>query len=130
MDRISRIKPVLLTLLCVTLLVARVDGAHWHFCFDGKEPAASLHMVDLSPHHGGMPGAGAAHHDADIALGAEVLSKSGKWSFGLDYTPAPVAVAFLLVLLTQAGGYTAPISGRAAAVAPFYLHPPSRGPPR
>ena len=130
MDRTSRFKPVLLTLLCVMLLVARVDGAHWHLCFDGKESPASLHLFDVGPHHGGLPAASAAHHDTDVALSADVLSKSGKWPLGLDYTPALIAVAFLLVLLNPARGYTPPIFGRAAAVAPFYLHPPSRGPPR
>jgi len=121
---------MLLTLMCVMLLVARVDGAHWHLCFDGKEPPASLHLVDMTPHHGTLPGASAAHHDADVALSGDVVSKSAKWSFGLDYTPALVAVAFLLVLLHTAQGSSVPAYGRYAPAAPYFLRPPLRGPPR
>src|SRR3546814_15570686 len=68
--------------LCVSVLVARVSGAHMHFCLDGSEPRASLHVMDGFDmrHDAGMD---APHHDVDILLGEQTLSKSGQLSVDL-----------------------------------------------
>src|SRR3546814_18618986 len=87
---------VLLTLLCVSVLVARVSGAHMHFCLDGSEPRASLHVMDGFDmrHDAGMD---APHHDVDILLGEQTLSKSGQLSVDLPL----LLIATLCLLLLR-----------------------------
>src|SRR3546814_17348652 len=117
---------VLLTLLCVSVLVARVSGAHMHFCLDGSEPRASLHVLDGFDmrHDAGMD---APHDDVDILLGEQTLSKSGQSS--VDLRRLLIATLCLLRLRPKR---REPIvllvvtDHRAAA----HLRPPTRGPPR
>lgn len=130
MEITSRLKPVLLTLLCVLLLVARLDGAHWHLCFDGKEPAVSLHLADLESHHDDQAGMNATHHDADVMMGSDLLPKSSKAGFQIDSAPVLLAAAFLLALLYRRQIHPLTDSVWPVISKSLFLLPPLRGPPR
>ena len=124
MIRAARSNVVLLTLLCVTILLARVGGAHLHLCFDGSEPPASLHFNEVdhqAEHH-----TDAEHDDLDISAVGDVVTKSGLSSLDL---PALLLVVLLLSLLTTLykPAHTRP--AHAFAASPPFLLPPSRGPP-
>jgi hypothetical protein len=112
--------------------------AHVHYCFDGQEPPAALHVGD-SPEHShehanhasqraDTPdhGAEADHDDLDVDLLNKALAKVVKhdqlglaplpaWSTVVDARPAP-ALAWSVD--------TPP------APDPLYARPPLRGPPR
>ena len=118
--------PRLLSLLCIALLVVRIDGAHLHLCPDGNEPPASLHLLDNGLH---LPesGADAQHQDADLALADEPFPKLTKLDSDL---PVFLVVALLFWTLSktfrqQISGYRSPI----VSTPPRFLRPPSRGPP-
>ena len=99
--------------------------SHVHYCFDGQEPAAAVHIADSAAHVHELPGHddGAEHDDLDVDVANPALAK-GKYDL-----PALVALA-----------WTAPVEalpGRAFAVGidippapdPRYVRPPRRGPP-
>lgn len=81
----ARPHPLFAALLCLALLMVRVGGSHLHLCFDGTEPPASYHVVDVDPHHE-SPGANVAHQDADVAVSADMYSKPSKT--GITYPRA------------------------------------------
>ena len=130
MNHAAPIKPLLLTLLCVMLLVAQIDGAHWHFCFDGKEAPVSIHLIDVESHHGGQAGMQASHDDTDVAMGVVMPPKASVYHFNLDSAPVLLIAAFLLALLYAKPEFQAPRIVRVAASAPYAFLPPLRGPPR
>lgn len=119
-----RVRFCLLLLLGVALLFTRLGGAHLHLCFDGLEPASSLHFIDSGQHADHH--AGEEHDDRDVSLIADALAKPIKLS---------LEVALLLVLM----GFGAPLfapaiprhrfAARITASPPFHLRPPLRGPP-
>jgi hypothetical protein len=116
---------VLLTLLCVSVLVACVSGAHMHFCLDGSEPRASLHVMDGFDmrHDAGMD---APHHDVDILLGEQTLSKSGQLSVDL---PLLLIATLCLLLLRPKRRESFVLLVATDHRAPSHLRPPSCGPP-
>lgn len=115
----------LLILVCVALLLSRVGSAHLHLCFDGKEPAASLHFVD-GGHHADHH-VGEAHDDLDLSLIGDALNKSGK--LGLDLSLLLFA-AFCLSFLLFTRRHIAPVDPpRAKPTSPRSIRPPLRGPP-
>jgi hypothetical protein len=120
----STLRTLLLTLLCVTLLAVRIGGAHLHFCFDGQEPAASVHMLDVDTH----PDAGmdAEHHDYDVMLGDNNLAKSG--TLGIELPVFLIAVIALLLPRVQRRSRM-PSSATLLRTAPPFLRPPGRAPP-
>jgi hypothetical protein len=62
----------LIALLCIFVVTMRIGGAHVHFCFDGSEPPATLHMSsDEGSHHEDE----AAHTDMDVSLSGDTLIK-------------------------------------------------------
>jgi hypothetical protein len=87
-------------LLLVVLLLLRVGGAVSHYCFDGMEPAVTIHFDNLSGH---------VQHDTAIGhtdvekqvLSDNLLSKI----FEVDLLPA-IAVLFLLALLPLGKSYS------------------------
>ena len=121
----SRFHPWLVMLLCVTLLL-RVGGAHLHLCFDGTEPPASLHLFEDGPHHETLS-FGFTHQDVDIAVVAELLSKSNNSANDLPLT--------MLLLASLLGFWFQPQRYFSALLPPFHyaskwlLRPPLRGPP-
>lgn len=112
----------LLTLICVTLLAARVDGAHLHLCLDGQEQSSS---VRLGPDGRGGTGAQAPHNDVDLAL-ADLLAKPGKGDLKQPLSLPPAQVA---LLLAQARFDFGAVPAVTAPFASSVLLPPLRGPP-
>jgi len=116
----------LLTLILIALLTLRVGGAHLHLCFDGSEPPASLHLLDDGSHHD-EDGASAPHHDVNLSVIDEALTKLGKASWDL-----PVFVAAAALLLTLLASPALLVTRRVIPPpqSPLYLlRPPLRGPP-
>jgi len=126
MLRESRHHPWLLTLLCVTLLMVRVGGAHLHLCFDGKEPPISFHLFDDGLHHGAA-GESATHQDADVAVTVDLFSKQHKW--GHDLPLMLLVVGLLWALLQTPRRFIAPFFTPTVYAAPAFLRPPLHGPP-
>lgn len=125
MIRDTRIQAWLLALLCVTLLLGRVAGAHLHLCFDGGEAPSELHLFDLGMHHG-KTGIGSPHADTDLAVPVEVLSKTKfDWKFAL----ALVAAAVLAGLVRAVKQVFVEAPRSYFLQTPHFLRPPSRGPP-
>jgi hypothetical protein len=117
----------MLVLVCVALLSTRLTGAHLHLCLDGSEPPASLHFNDGGhhiDHH-----VSDQHHDVDVPVMADAMSKSGKTGAGLDL----LLVLLAVFIWTWRGlNRTPPIRRdpqRSAASHAPYLRPPLRGPP-
>jgi hypothetical protein len=75
-------------LAAVAVLVAGVTNAHSHvhYCFDGSEPPAAVHLADAIDHHHAVPGdAGEAplgdgieHDDLDLDLPNQAIAKAVK----------------------------------------------------
>jgi len=112
--------------------------AHVHYCFDGQEPPAAVHLSDSPNHEHERPGHASHHDDAahqddaadhddlDLDLPNQALTKVFKhdqlalvpllgWSMVID-APRPAA---------PPRSVDAP-----AAPDPLYTRPPSRAPPR
>ena len=113
----------LLTLLCATLLVARMDGAHLHLCLDGQESPSSVHVWPDAPAHADTQ---APHNDVDLALAADSLAKPGKGDVDQPVALPPRSLA-MVVAATQFGPLIVPsvVFPPASSV----LLPPLRGPP-
>lgn len=119
---------VCLSLLCITVLLMRMGGAHLHLCLDGGEPPVSVHLstdtgVD-QPH----TGVGQGHHDQDVSLSGEALAKKLDGALQL---PVLLVAAFVLFLMRPMGG---PIILRdrttlVPRVPVFHIRPPLRAPP-
>jgi hypothetical protein len=119
---------VCLSLLCITVLVMRVGGAHLHLCLDGGEPPVSVHLsADTGADHP-EPGVGQGHHDQDVSLSGEVLAKKIDGALQL---PVLLVAALVLFLMRPVGGSLIPRDRTALVprVAVFHIRPPLRGPP-
>jgi hypothetical protein len=113
------------TFLTIALAVAGMGGLHLHLCFDGGEPATSLHVRDAGIHHG-LPASGDDHADVDLALDNDVLSKFGKFDFEFA---VPTTMALLLwTLLLGPASFESSLR-RFAPVRWHHVRPPLRGPP-
>jgi len=115
-----------IAILSIAILAMPMGGAHLHLCFDGNEPAASLHAVDNGVHHAG--GAAPVHHDVDVQLGD---SATGKKLSGSADGLALIAAAFIVFRLPSTGAVVVP-HGRADTRLPVpdtRLLPPLRAPP-
>jgi hypothetical protein len=131
-------------LTAFSLLFAGLTNAHAHvhYCFDGQEPPASVHIVDALDHHHAVGhldehaldheladqehGADGDHDDLDLDLPNQALAKSVKHDLA---TIAP------LVVWTPAHDTARSYSTvRHVAVPPrpppLYSRPLLRGPPR
>lgn len=125
MLRNSRLQAWMLTLLCVTLLVGRVGGAHLHLCFDGRESPSSFHLFDIGLHHP-ESGLDTPHEDVDVAVSDELLSKNKfEWNTPLALLAAIVVFGFL----RAPRRFVCLFIAHAIPAAPPFLLPPLRGPP-
>ena len=122
---------LLVWLLCIALVVMRVGAVHVHFCADGSEPAASVHIGDTGlddlDHPKGV-GVDSAVFDSDMSVPGDILVKK----FGGDFDPATMAVAFALLLFFVAVLRSVPVDWGPSLVRvsdPTQLRPPLRGPP-
>ena len=100
-------KKLIIVIALFALLIATLGGAHGHYCFDGQEPAFSVHFDNMGGHleHNEDD---LAHHDADMALNLQTLIKFfnadlslllplflfiyflpsfGRWSLFISYSP-------------------------------------------
>ena len=83
------IKKSIVTIALFALLVANLGGAHGHYCFDGQEPAFSVHFDNLVAHVDHVSDE-QTHNDTDMESGSQILIKF----FQTDF------FAFLPLLLT------------------------------
>ena len=70
-----------------------------HYCFDGQEPPAAVHLVDSTDHDHEIPGHddGAEHDDLDLDVPNQALAKAVKhdlpaidavaWTMPIDSLP-------------------------------------------
>jgi hypothetical protein len=114
----------------IAWLFAAMTNAHGHvhYCFDGKEPPAAVHLVDSTAHDHEVPGHDPSgdHDDLDVDLPNQAIGKVCShdapailpvlaWTVGVD---APVGTVRI-----------APDASQPAPDPPYY-RPPSRAPPR
>jgi hypothetical protein len=109
----------------------RVGAVHVHFCADGSEPVASVHVGDTGlddlDHPKGV-GVDSAVSDSDMSVPADILVKK----FGGGFDLATMAVAFALLLFLVAVVRSVPVDWGPSLVRvsdPTQLRPPLRGPP-
>jgi hypothetical protein len=119
---------LLVWLVCIALVIMRVGGVHVHFCADGNEPAASVHVGDSGlddlDHPKGV-GVDASVFDSDMSVSGDVLVKK----FGLDFDLPTIAAALTLLLAIVR---SVPVDRGPQLVRvsdPTRLRPPLRGPP-
>ena len=118
-----------LTALAVLFAGLTNAHAHVHYCFDGQEPPASVHLVDSTNHDHELPGGhhddGSEHDDLDVDLPNQALAKAVKYDL-------PAITTHLWTFAFEA----APRSALAERVdsppapQPRYVHPQLRAPPR
>ena len=117
-------------LAAFALLFAGLTNAHSHvhYCFDGQEPPASVHLVDGTDHEHELPGHsdGAEHDDLDLDVPNQALAKACKHDLP--------AIAAVLVATTPfellPGGALADGADIPPAPNPRYSLPQLRAPPR
>jgi hypothetical protein len=114
-------------LLCTIFLVIQSTDAHVHLCFDGQEPAVSIHIenrTELTQH---LTKVGLDHHDLDIDLGVNSISKLPK----VDLPVLALLFSALFIAFNLQG--KPPIarsrSTRFRYQSPSHFRPPLRGPP-
>ena len=118
-------KTWLLTLACIALLLMRIGGAHLHLCFDGSEPASSLHFSDAghhADHHGSQQ-----HDDRDVSLVGDTIVKLGKLNVDLPLLFLALLAFGLLSLPRSNTTRGDPVLNSINSL--WFLHPPLRGPP-
>jgi hypothetical protein len=102
--------------------------SHVHYCFDGQEPPAAVHLVDSTDHEHEMPGQHGAddeHDDLDLDVPNQALSKAVKHDL-----PANIAVAWATAIEALPGSALAESFDVPAAPNPRYALPQLRAPPR
>lgn len=117
-----------ITLLCITVLVMRLGGAHLHLCLDGSEPPVSVHLTDDARVNGSHTGVGQAHHDQDVSLSGEVLAKKLDAALQLPALLAALVLLFVVPLVLVA----IVRRDRTLLIHPipiFRIRPPRRAPP-
>ena len=102
--------------------------SHVHYCFDGQEPPAAVHLVDSTDHAHEVPGHhddDAEHDDLDLDVPTQAFAKAVKHDL-----PAIVAVAWATAVDSLPGGALAESVDVPAAPNPRYALPQLRAPPR
>ena len=112
------------------LLFAGLTNAHSHvhYCFDGSEPPAAVHLVDSTAHHHDAPGHsddGIEHDDLDVDVPNQALTKPVKHDL-----PAIPVLAFAIPLDALPGGTLADSVDTPPHPPPRYALPQLRAPPR
>jgi len=98
----------IVTIALFALLITNLGGAHGHYCFDGQEPAFSVHFDNLVAHVDHVTDE-QIHNDTDMGSGSQILIKFfqsdffvflplllalflwplfNKWRYAISYTPA------------------------------------------
>jgi hypothetical protein len=116
-------------LAAVALLFAGLTNAHSHvhYCFDGQEPPAAVHLADGTDHDHELPGHsdGSEHDDLDVDLPNEALAKAVKYDL-----PAITAHVWTAAFETVPRGALVDTVDVYPAPNPRYAHPQLRAPPR
>jgi hypothetical protein len=132
-------------LAALAVLFAGVTNAHSHihYCFDGQEPPAAVHLVDVTDHHHDVPGHShearghshdapghadddADHDDLDLDLPNQVsLAKVIKYDL-----PAIDAIVWTMPVESSPRGALAEGVDTPPAPNPRYALPQLRAPPR
>jgi hypothetical protein len=114
----------------IAWLFAALTNAHGHvhYCFDGQEPPAAVHLVDSSHHEHELPGhdpSGTEHDDLDVDLPNQALAKACK------HDAPPIAPVLAWTIAFDVPSRAAPIAYAATPPAPdpHFRHPPARAPP-
>ena len=118
---------IMALLLVMAFIVVPIGGAHLHLCFDGQEPAVSMHVSDGEAHHSRAQ-ISQSHEDMDLSAVGEVAAK--KFERNLDLA-ALLAVTIVLLLRWDAVDVSILQFASSPAHSPsiFSLLPPLRGPP-
>jgi hypothetical protein len=114
-------------LLCTIFLVIQSTDAHVHLCFDGQEPAVSIHIessTELTQH---LTKVGLDHHDLDIDLGVNSITKLPK--VDLPILALLFAALFIAFNLLGKPPLAQSRSTRFRYQSPSHFRPPLRGPP-
>jgi hypothetical protein len=115
-------------ILCSILLLLRIGGVHLHFCFDGQEPPASLHVLDGGSEHMGDGAGSLPHQDGNLDEASASILKSLAAVGDL-----PLLILAVLVPWLRASRPACPLPARRAPPprrSPSILLPPLRGPPQ
>jgi hypothetical protein len=118
-------------LAALAVLFAGVTNAHSHihYCFDGQEPPAAVHLVDSSDHEHELPGHhsddGTEHDDLDLDVPNQALAKAVKHDL-----PAIHVLVWTMPSESSPTGSMADNVDAPPAPDPRYSLPPLRAPPR
>jgi hypothetical protein len=116
-------------LTAVAVLFAGLTNAHSHvhYCFDGQEPPAAVHLVDGTEHEHELPGHsdGTEHDDLDLDVPNQALAKAVKYDL-----PAITTHVFSFALVSLPNGTFVDTVDIPPAPDPRYAHPQLRAPPR
>ena len=118
----------------LAVLFAGLTNAHnhVHYCFDGQEPLAAVHLADDVEHahetsgdHAGHHDGDADHDDLDVDVPSKALAKSLKHEL-----PAIASVFVSTTALEPGAGNQLPdLLATLPGPEPPYARPPSRAPP-
>ena len=128
--RARKVAPVLIALVCLTLIATRLGGDHLHLCLEGQceEPASSIHLFDSDVHHSDGVGEHGDDVDVDISHAASGFKAS---AMGGDL---PLLIFAVLVLFLSRTHRRAGVPPRRAApfrpLSTYRILPPLRAPPR
>jgi hypothetical protein len=115
-------------LSALALLFAGLTNAHSHvhYCFDGQEPPASVHLVDGMEHDHELPGHDGAgeHDDLDLDVPNQALAKAVKADL-----PAIALHLLAIVFEPSPPGALAESVDTPPVPLPRHTHPPTRAPP-
>ncbi|MEO8313338.1 MAG: hypothetical protein ABI645_00955 [Pseudomonadota bacterium] len=114
-------------LLCLALLSTRMLGDHLHLCFDGLEPAVTLHGDDGGRHHTSVD-VTPAHDDSDVDL----LTATSVKRLSTDLLLGSVLLVALFAALQPQAQLRRlfPELSLPSLSSIRHLRPPLRGPPR
>jgi hypothetical protein len=121
------------------LLFAGLTNAHSHvhYCFDGQEPPAAVHLTDSTDHHHELPGHhddaehdgaehdGPEHDDLDLDVPNQALAKVVKHDL-----PAIDGIAWTMPIESLPSGALAASVDTPPHPNPRYALPRLRAPPR
>lgn len=102
--------------------------SHVHYCFDGSEPPAAVHLADSTAHHhedAAHADDGTEHDDLDVDVQSQVLAKAAKYDL-----PAIPVLAWTVTLDALPGSTLADSVDSPPQPNPRYALPQLRAPPR
>ncbi len=126
MRRPSVSRQVCYWVLILALFAVRAADAHTHFCLDGLEPRAALHVADGGIHHSGERDP-QSHTDQDVKVVGDGALKQGE---SADLWIPPTAWSVVDYLSVFAAEPPQPAAVASTPSIQFNLRPPLRGPPR